>query len=197
MNKGLKTGLKVYKDYCAIKAHYSNPGYDYFVNKGITKASEASFEKRNDKAFFYTLAKKKDYLKYIIANIAYNNYWIGDIVMSDEADDNYNKFRKYNQSLKYTLKTDIKKLSPRFKDNFIVRDGQHPKILRMFVNNEISLETISILNAITTSNKYWDNHLGNDPLWQTYRLNIIKHEKFLAYRKDEVVDIILESCKQW
>ena len=197
MNKELKTGLSVYKDYCAVKAHYSNLGYDYFLNRGITKAAAASFEKRKDKAFFHKLAKKKNYLNYIIANIAYNNYWIGDIVMSDQADNNYNRFCKYNQSLKYTLKEDIKKLSPKFKDNFLIQKGQHPKILMMFVNNEISLETISILSSITTIYKYWDKNLGNDPLWQGYRLNIIKHERFLDYRKDEVVDIILDTSTGW
>ena len=197
MSRDLRKGLSVYKDYVAIKAHYSNPKYDYYLNKGKTTASQLSFEKRHDRAFFANLADKKDYLNFIIANIAYNNYWICDIVMNEVASDNYNKFRRNTQSLKYTITSDLKKLSPKFKDNFLVKDREHPKILMMYVNNEITLETISVLNALTSANKYWDKHLTDDPLWEAYRIPIIKHERFLSYKKQEIVDLILDICEGW
>lgn len=198
MKKVSGTPWDVYRDYVAIKAHYSNPKYDYFKMNGKTRANPKSFEHRRDRAFFNKLAKQKDYRNYIVANVAYNNSWIGDIALNTQADENYKTFVKRTHSLNYLLKTEIKKLAAHhFRDCFLVKDGQHPKLLMMFVNNEISLETASILLAITHAHRYWDKVLADDPLWKSYRTVLIKHERFLAYKKQEVVDIILDNCQEW
>ena len=124
MNKA----LKVYQDYVALKAHYTRMPYDYFMSNGKTKASKTSFERRNDKNYFITLSNQKDYFKYLIANIAYSNYWVGDIALNDMADTNYKTFKRRSESLTYTIMSDLKKMNSNFKSNFTVNKS-HPQLL--------------------------------------------------------------------
>lgn len=201
MTDSLKA-LKVYKDYCAIKAHYNNEKYDYFLNNGKTKAGAKSFEARKDKLFFHRLAKHSDYLNYIIANIAYDNSWIGDITLNKHAEENYNTFRKNKQSLSYVIKNDLKKLDPIFRKNFLVLksdkgDYDHPLALKLYIDKEISLETLTVLSSVTNIYHMWNKTLINDPLWNLVKLPILKHSTFLNFEKSKIIDIILDTCSEW
>jgi hypothetical protein len=46
------SAFEVYKDYLALKNHFSNKNYDYFKYKGKVRTSIDSFNKRKDKIFF-------------------------------------------------------------------------------------------------------------------------------------------------
>lgn len=179
------TQLSVYKNYVAVKTHFTNDKYDYFKSRGKTNAGFKSLERRADKNFFAKLAKQKDYFKILLSNIAYSDSWIGDIVFNEESLKNYKEFCRRNQSLTYIIQQQLKLLKPNLKENFII-ENNHPYIFQLFVEGSIYLETISILAKITGAGQYWDKYLKADPLWQMYRIKVLKYERFLSYDKEKI-----------
>lgn len=190
-------GLKVYKDYCAIKTHYVDFKYDYFARNGKTRMGKLSYEKRHDKHFFEKLAKRKDYFNFIVANIAYDDAWIGDICLNAQAEECYKTFIRNRDSLSYVIRSDLKKLQPRFRDNFMVDGYNHPSILKQYVGGNITMETMTVLLDITSVGGLWDRKLGDDPLWKMTRVPVLKHKSFLKYRKGDIVEIVLDICDEW
>lgn len=192
MNKVKTTPLRVYKHYVAIKSHYTNEKYDYYLNRGHTKASLKSYEKRRDKHFFEMLSRKEHWFDYIISNIAYDDYWIGDILLNSDAELNAQKYRARKQALSYIIKQDYKQLNPDFKSNFL-KKNDHPKILQLYVDGEITLETISVLSKMVSSYNYWDKVMEEDILWLTHRIKIMKHHRFFKPNYDKIREIVLAN----
>jgi len=191
MNKEKKTPLTVYKDYVALKAHFSSNDYDYFKHNGRTTASLTSYEKRNDKGFFKKLADHKDSFNYILCNIAYNDYWVGDIILNELAEKNYKTFRTRKEGLSYHIRQDLKHFKNDLKSNFTINDT-HPYILQLYIEGAISLETISVLSAVTGASDHWNKYLGNDIIWQTYRNKVNKFHQFLTYDKARIQNLMLD-----
>ena len=52
------TGFEVYKMYIALKNHFTKDTYDYVKYRGKTRATEKSFQGRNDVYFFKKLGTK-------------------------------------------------------------------------------------------------------------------------------------------
>lgn len=174
-----KKEFGVFKNYIALKAHFSSDKYNYFENQGRTKATLKSFEKRRDKYFFCQLAKHKDSFGYLLSNIAYDDFWVGDIILNKKAEKNYKKYCRINQSLNYIFSEEIKELLPLKADTFIVKDA-HPKLLQLYINNEISLETIClILRLIPNIKKHWDIKMEDDIVYTSNKRRIEKYSKFL------------------
>lgn len=172
--------LEVYYDYVALKSHFHGQ-YDYFKCNGKTRASLASFEKRRDKAYFIKLSKHKDHFRYILANLIYSDYWIGEIAVNQFAEENYKRLLKVHESLAYTLQTDLKKI-PNWREAVEVIDG-HPPILILYMGNEITLESLTIIAHLTNAIGYWDRTLGDDIVWQTIKRRITKYKGFLKVTK--------------
>jgi hypothetical protein len=66
------TAYEAYKDYLALRNHFNNEKYDYFLYNGKVSGSVASFEKRKDRFFFEKLAKHRDPHGLMVANFVYN-----------------------------------------------------------------------------------------------------------------------------
>jgi hypothetical protein len=84
--------------------------------------------------------------------------WIRDIV--DETGENiFVEWEKRVESLTYMFKNDIKKLKENYHDNFVVKDGQHPYVMTLYLRKEISLETFSILARISNVYDLWEKEI--------------------------------------
>ena len=59
-------------------------------------------------------------------------------------------------SLTHLYKTDLKKLKDNYHDNLSVISGQHPHIMSMYFQKEISIETFTILSKISNVYDYWE-----------------------------------------
>jgi hypothetical protein len=183
-----------YKDYLAVQAHYTRENYDYFKFNGKVRVTPASYDKRNDKIFFEKLGKRPDCFDLIVANQAYEGGWIGNVFETGDADLISAMYRKRKQSLSYVIEQDLKALRVRsdFKANFKVEQAPHPPIFQQFIEGEVTLETISVIANSIGIIPYWDKMM-TDPLWNDSRLRIIKHHRFLDYRKEKVLDIVRKS----
>lgn len=156
LNYANEDSFRVYVNYLALKKHFDTDGYDYHKYNGKIRASFEKFQTRNDAFFFYKLSKKKDPLKILISNLVRNpKAWIREIV-EDRGEEIYNEWEKKMDSLSYSYKTDLKKLKDNYHDNLVVNNGQHPHVMTMYFQKEISLETFTILSKVSNVYDYWE-----------------------------------------
>lgn len=183
----------VYKCYLSLKRHFLDDKYDYFKYCKKTKASLQSFYKRRDRFFFEKMSRQrneKEVEGFFIANFVLCNdpesLWIGEIIK--EGEDRYKTWQKKLQSLSYLFKQESESLfdQNKFEDVFKCSKG-HPILLKKFLSQDLSLETIVIYDRIFHYSDNFDKKL-KDPVWETVSRRIKKYSPFLnidifQYRK--------------
>ena len=102
------------------------------------------------------------------------------------------------QSLTYFFKEEVTKLfeENKFDDVLKVESNRHPILVKKYIQKEVSIETLVILDRILLYKRDYDKKL-NDPVWQLISMRIDKYSSFLnldifKYRKI-LKEIILES----
>lgn len=189
----MMSALECYKEYLALKNHFSKPSYDYFKYNGKVKVNASSFDSRKDKLFFQKLAKHPDVHSFLIANLAIDSKaWIRDLAYSETAEKTYKDWLKRQQSLTYNFKQELSKLDEDFNNNFLIKDNDHPILLKKFLGSEISLETICILLDLTGAKNHWDKKMQYDLVWDNTRTKIEKYTPFIKYDKDKIKNILLD-----
>jgi hypothetical protein len=181
------SAFEAYKEYIALKNHFTKADYDYIKYNGKTGIKHASFEKRKDKIFFEKLSKIENYHEFLIANLSNNpKLWIRDLAYSESAQLTYQNWKKRNQSLTYNFKTDFKKI--------LEEPGgqQHPAALRLYLGNQISLESLCIFIKMTKAIIYWDSKLEYDPIWEDIRLRVVKYTPFIKFDYEKVKQTMLD-----
>jgi hypothetical protein len=189
--------IDVYLMYCAMKAHFSKSNYDFHKYGGKTKVSRDSFWKRKDKYFFVKLAKKlddhdsiQDYLvsnfikdrKGYIANFNDENYK----VWKDKKTDFYNVF--FNE---------LKPLVKNFEPLFQTKNNNHPKLLKEFLGDRVSLETLIILDEIVSFSKNWDKELKEDIVWPDLKKMMKNYKGFLTIDRNRCRIKLLELIEEF
>ena len=189
-------GFNAYKTYLALKQHFTS-SYDYFKYNGKVRANIESFLKRKDKFFFRKLQKKynkNELVEFFVSNfIVSGDNWIGSLV-TQESEQNYALWRKNKESISYNYRNELSLLYDYCLSNDIscnrlvlVEDGNHPILLRLLLQNKISLETIIILDDILRFTRYWNVKL-DDIIWDEKKKLIYKYRSFIEYD--------LDKCKQ-
>jgi hypothetical protein len=178
--------LDAFKIYVALKNHFTRDSYDYIKYNGKTNVTYDSFIKRNDKLFFAKLGKRKDgYLvEFLVANFIIDpKVWIGEL-LSEEAETNYKEWKRRVESLSYNFESEIEFLDgideQQLNDLLEVKDKQHPKIIRMFLQRQFSLETLIVLNGIFGFMPRYDKVLS-DPIYKEVSQLCRKYHPFLKY----------------
>lgn len=186
---------EAYKTYVALKNHFSSKTYDFFKYGGRTKASRATFEKRSDRYFFHKLAKRKDVVDYLVANFVYSDRssWVGDLVNNEQSDKRYLKLLKIRESLSYTFSQDLEKLDPDFDSNFQVIEGQHPPILKKYLQGEINIETLIILDDLVSYMKKWNRRIDDTIIWPQVYLLCKKYKPFINYEVDKLKKVVVDK----
>lgn len=189
----MMSALECYKEYLAIKNHFSKPSYDYFKYNGKVKVNVASFDARKDKLFFQKLAKHPDVHSFLIANLSEDSKaWIRDLAYSEAAEKTYKEWAKRQQSLSYVFKQDLNKLDSNFNNNFVIKSNEHPILLKKYLGKEIALETLCLLLEITGAKKHWDSKMQYDLVWDNTRIKVEKYTPFIKYDKDKIKNIVLD-----
>ena len=123
----MMSAFECFKEYVALKNHFSKPTYDYFKYNGKVKLNPSSFDTRKDKLFFQKLAKHPDVQNFLIANLSENERaWIKDLAYSEDAEKVYKTWLKRQQSLSYVFKQELGKLDSDFNRNFLCKSNEHP-----------------------------------------------------------------------
>ena len=192
-----------YAYYMAIKLHYERDSYDALKYNFKTSATPKAFLARKDKFFFGKLAKKFDttseLVAYYVSNFMHGSKWVGDLLES--GDDNYLKWKKYHESLKYRFSEDIATLvdyihseNKKFDDLFLLpSDGGHPPIITLLIREEISVETAVLLDKMLGFVKRLDKQITETLVWPDLSLKIKKTKPFVTANMDELKKAVLEK----
>jgi hypothetical protein len=187
-------GYEAYKEYLALKQHFTKPTYDYIKYNGKVRSNQDSFNKRKDKVFFDKLAKHENVHNFLIANLVKDpKVWVKELAYSENAEQIYLEWKKRQQSLSYHFKTELGKLDEEFNSNFKpTKNESHPFLFRLYLAEVISLETLCILLKVTKSKKYWDDIMEYDPIYETIKLTIEKYTPLIKFDEDKYKKIVLE-----
>ena len=183
-----------YKAYLGLKNHFTKEKYDYVKYCGKSRASLESFYKRKDRFFFEKISRQKnddEVIDFFVANFVSCNdpqsLWVGEIMRNGE--DNYINWKRRTQSLSYVFKEEVENIfsGKDFDKMFEVKGTTHPQIIKEHLQENISLETLIILEKILGFKKNFDKKL-DDPVWKFLSMRMKKYNSFLninvlQYRK--------------
>jgi len=190
----MMSAFECYKEYVALKNHFTKPSYNYHKYNGKSKLSFDSFDVRKDKLYFMKVAKHPDPRNYILSNLVENpKLWIKEIAFSPSSEEVYKGWSKRQQSLVYLFQEELSKLNEDFDSNFKAEDRTHPYILKLYIRKEISLETLVILVDLVRCASYWSKRFEYDPTIQDVLNKIMKYRPFLTYDREKVKNIVLDK----
>ena len=184
--------IDVYIMYCAMKAHFSKTDYDFHKYGGKTKVSRDSFYKRKDRHFFVKLSKKYK------TNVEIENYYVSNFIkdkrgyIANFTTENYeewlirrqNFFNLFTKEMQPFIK-EFQRFKCPFEPLFEVKINNHPKLLKEFLGNRVSLETMIILDEILKYSKQWDKQLEDDIIWIDLKKMMKNYKGFLTINKNK------------
>lgn len=190
-------GFQVYQKYVSIKLHFTGK-YDYFKYNKKSNVKIESYNKRKDKFFFEKLAKKfsteEQIENFFCSNMIYNpNIWIGEF-FDDTCDDVYTEWIKKQQSFHYILNNECQTLS-QIDNLFVIKNKQYPKLLTKVLQNEISIETLILLDRKLQLFEVWDK-VFTDVIWKEFSIRIKKYSQFLKIYDNKYLEIIDHYFKE-
>jgi len=198
----LNTGFASFALYQAVHLHFISP-YDYFLYNGKTTITKDGFAKRKDRFTFHKLARKyniHDMRNFFVANMLEKaDRWTHEFIEPD-AEDCYKNWQKRNQSLTYIFEQNVEKLMDLVdtpKQLLEVKTGNFPILLTQFLQNEICIETLVIMNDILGFFKSWDKKIDDDIFWPDIKLKCEKYTPFLRYDEDKFRNILKEKTKKY
>jgi hypothetical protein len=194
------TGFAAFALYNALKLHFSSKSYDYIKYNGKTNVSKQTFLLRKDKYSFYKLSRKyslPELKQFYIANfLVEKNQWVGDMT-GPAGEDNFKKWQKRTQSLTYLFQNEVDYLFNKYKpcEMMKVEDG-YPKLLQELMQDNISIETVLIMNNLLGFIEKWNSKIEDDIVWPEYELRIRKYKPFLEYNESKCKSILKEKVKE-
>lgn len=181
----------VYKLYNALKLHFEQDSYDAIKYNYKTTVNPNSFFKRKDKYFFAKLGKnQKDLQNFFVFNFIEDMKYVGDM-MDIEGQQNYTKHKKIHESIHREFEKDINTITEQF-DNLLVVNtiNTPPKIIEMWMEEEVSLETVVILNSLTDFIRVEGKKITETLFWPDVSRKITKYGPFVNFSKEKCLNII-------
>ena len=179
-----------YKLYNALKLHFESK-YDAVKYNYKTSVTPNSFFKRKDKYFFAKLAKThgKHLKEFYISQFVNGQKYVGDM-MDAEAEQHYVNYKKIQESIHRTFEVDINSLDGYDIENLLTsEDGQHPPIIKLWMQEEIHLETVVILNSILGFIPRESKKIADTIIWPDHKRLIEKYTPFVKFDANKIKNI--------
>jgi hypothetical protein len=185
-----------YKLYNALKLHFES-GYDAVKYNFKSNVTPKTFFKRKDKYFFAKLAKKHNgNLKdYYISNFKMGLSYVGDM-MDEDGEQNYRDHKRIQESIHRVFSVDINRLREEdiiFDKIFESIDGQHPLIVKLWLQEEICLETVVILNAIFGFIQRESEKISDTIIWPDTQRKIEKYTPFVNFDRNKCISLLQKT----
>ena len=182
-----------YKLYNALKLHFET-NYDAVKYNFKSNVTPQSFFKRKDKYFFAKLAKKYngELKDFYISQFINTEKYIGDM-MDKDAEENYAKFKKIKESIHRVFSVDINILNEQEKQFdllFKSENGQVPLVVKLWMQEEISLETVVILNSIFGFIERESDNISDTIMWPDIKRLIEKYNPFVYFNRDKCMKLL-------
>ena len=188
-----------YKLYNALKLHFETDSYDAVKYNYKSNVTHNSFFKRKDKYFFAKLARnyEKDLLNYYVANFKNGVSYVGDMI-NESGEKNYSDHKRIQESIHRVFSIDINKLNDQeqgFDKLFESDNGQLPLVIKLWMQEEISLETIVILNSILGFVPRESKKITDTIIWPDIHRKIEKYTPFVNYSKNKCTKLLTNAFK--
>ncbi len=185
-----------YKLYNALKLHFET-NYDAIKYNFKSNVTPQSFFKRKDKYFFAKLAKKYngELKDFYVSQFINTEKYVGDM-MDSEAEQNYMKYKKIKESIHRVFSVDINRIGEEnvpFDNLFEAVDGQHPLVVKLWMQEEISLETVVILNSIFGFIDRESKNISDTIIWPDTRRLIEKYTPFVNFNVDKCKKLLTKE----
>ena len=182
-----------YSMYNALKLHFEQDSYDAVKYNFKSNVSPKSFFARKDKYFFAKLAKTYDdkLLQYYIANFKNGVSYVGDM-LNEGGETYFKEHMKIRESIHREFQKDINSLIDmdiEFDEFFKIKQT-HPLIVKLLMREEISLETVVILDSILGFMEREGSKITETIIWPDISRKIMKYKPFVDFNKIKCVDII-------
>ena len=186
-----------YKLYNALKLHFETDGYDAIKYHFKTSIKPTSFFKRKDKFFFAKLAKTyEDELKeFYIANFKNDVKYVGDMLY-EGGERYYRDHKKIMESLTYQFQTDINKLYDMdvpFDSLLEAEENNHPLIIKLWMQEEILLETVVILDSLLGFVERENKKITDTIIWPDIYRKIMKYKPFVKFDRDKCLNLLKDT----
>lgn len=185
-----------YKLYNALKLHFES-SYDAVKYNFKSNVTPNSFFKRKDKYFFAKLGRKHngELKDYYVANFKAGKSYIGDM-MDEEGEQIYRDHKRIQESIHRVFSIDINRLTEEnvsFDYLFKTSDNAHPLVVKLWLQEEISLETVVILNAIFKFIDRESKNISDTIIWPDTRRLIEKYEPFVNFNRDKCLSLLTKE----
>jgi hypothetical protein len=187
-----------YKLYNALKLHFEG-SYDAVKYNYKTNVTSKSFLNRKDKYFFAKLAKKYNgsLKEFYVSQFINEQKYIGDM-MDSEAESYYATYKKIKESIHRVFSIDINKIidiniGVKFDNLFESVDGQQPMIVQMWMQEDISLETVVILNSLLGFIQREDSKISDTIIWPDNKRKIEKYTPFVNFDKNKCKTMLMSK----
>jgi hypothetical protein len=177
----------VYKMYLALRLHFTTDNYDVIQQKGRVRASRQAYAKRKDLFSIRKIAKSysdEEVANFLVANFVSGDRWGG--MFDLEAGQRYKEWKKRVESLSYNFEqeldniiNDLEESNLKIEDIYTVSKGQHPYIIKAFLRNTISIETLVILERLNKFTERFDREISDTVVWPDVSRLIKKYKPFL------------------
>lgn len=175
--KGL-TPFKAFVAHGALKLHLTSKKYQLH-QRSITEYDYRAFEALKGRQYlFEKLSQLHDPFNYIVANMIENPL----LYPNTFTDDRYLRRKKYLESGKMSFDEDLSKLNPEFASNFV---GNAPKVVRLWFEGQIQVETLSILDQM---GKFLLPLIENKKLPKEYKSKILIAHKYSSLMEEVKLD---------
>lgn len=194
------TGHELCAVYLAIKLHFTNDKYNYFLGSGKAKIGVEAFQKRKDKYLFHKLSRKledDEVVPFLVSNFVSSGETWTRTLLDDEAQDVYMNWKKTVESLTYTFENDFIKIlgtesetAKIINEKFEAKDGDYPQALLMYMQGDVTLETMVILNNLVNFLPKWDKQISDTVIYPKIAMKIRKYGSFLTVDVDKMKKIV-------
>ena len=162
--------------YRALKAHFTT-NYDIVKNEGRINSSRGGIASREGvlaklEILKHKYKKRDRIIQYMVANfVKGDNY--GGVFNDIDGDEIYTEWKQRTENLTYNFKKDINTIKDSLKDDTISTlfesQGNHPKIMKLYMGKYVMLETVVILNSIYEFTESLDKTLNDDFMWNKFK----------------------------
>lgn len=187
--------------YRALKLHFTTD-YDFNKYHGKVKYTQSQFFKNKHKYVYEKLSKKysdDDLKNFFIANFLRNEtVWVQDL-LTQEAYENFVDYNKTQQSLSYVFENDLISIfsDENHKKLFKSNSSDFPLLLTKMLRNEVSTETVIIMNEFIGFLPKWDKNIKDDFIWPRVKTKLFKYRSFLNYDKGKFKSTLLDKVKEF
>ena len=185
------TGYEAFTLHNAINLHF-NGVYDCFKYNFKTNVTERTYWKRPDKFQLTKIGKRfknrDDITMYFAAHQVAGNKFSGDMIRDEET---YTSFLKRIDSISYLLKNELEEISDNGFDTLLEIDETYPKIIHLYLEGTVSLETVCIVNRLTGFIDKANSFISETILWPDLYKKILNYQSFLRFNDIKMRKIIL------